>query len=327
MLYLLIRKNLKVKFSKELKAGLIALLAIVSFAVLFQFMKGKSFFTTDNIFYAKYDNVEGLTRSAAVSINGLKVGQVDKIIPITDKNGRINFVVKITVNNDFEFSKNSNLEIFEPSLMGGKELRVNLFYGGPIAKDGDTLKGAYKLGMVSSLSSQVGPVKDQLQVVLHRVDSLMANANQIMNAQNREEIRLLLQNLNKTVGALQNTAAGVNNLVGNNDPKLQKVLDDASNTMKSGKVTLDKYGNLAESIDTKQLNQTIANLDQTVGKLNSVVEGIDKGEGSLGKIMKDDQLYNNLNSASNNLNSLIEDMKANPKRYINFSVFGKNSKN
>lgn len=314
------------KFSKELKAGVIALLAIVGFVVLFQFMKGKSLFTTDNIFYAKYDNVEGLAQSAAVSINGLKVGQVDKIIPITSKDGKINFVVKVTVDNKFEFSKNSSLEIFEPGLMSGKEMRVNLMYGGPTAKDGDTLKGAFKLGTLGSLSSQVGPVKDQLQVVLHRVDSLMANANQVFDAQNRAEIKALLANLNKTVGALQATAGSVNTLVGHNDPKLQKVLDDASLTMQSGKVTLDKYGNLAQSIDTKQLNATIANLDATVGKLNQVIGGIDKGEGSLGKLMKDDQLYNNLNSASSNLNTLIEDMKANPKRYINFSVFGKNNK-
>ena len=314
------------KFSKELKAGLIALLAIVGFVVLFQFMKGRSLFTTDNIFYAKYDNVEGLTPSSPVSINGLKVGQVDKIIPHTTKDGKIHFVVKITVDDNFEFSKNSNLEIFEPGLMSGKEMRVNLAYGGATAKDGDTLQGAFKLGTLSSLSSQVGPVKDQLQVVLHRVDSLMTNANQIVNAQNREEIKALLTNLNKTVAALQTTASSVNSLVGNNDPKLQKVLDEASLTMQSGKVTLDKYGNLAESIDTKQLNQTIANLDQTVGQLNNVVSGIDRGEGSLGKLMKDEELYNNLNSASTNLNSLIEDMKANPKRYINFSVFGKNTK-
>ena len=314
------------KFSKEIKAGLIGILAVVGFVILFQFMKGRSLFTTDNIFYAKYDNVEGLTQSSPVSINGLKVGQVDKIIPQTSKDGKIHFIVKITVDDNFEFSRSSNLEIFEPSLMGGKEMRVNLFYGGPIAKDGDTLKGAFKLGMMNSLSSQVGPVKDQLQTVLHRVDSLMVNANMVMNEQNREEIKILLHNLNKTVGALETTAGSVNKLVGNNDPKLQKVLDEASLTMKSGKVTLDKYGNLAESIDTQKLNATIANLDNTVGQLNKVVSGIDRGEGSLGKIMKDDQLYNNLNAASTNLNALIEDLKANPKKYVNFSVFGKNSK-
>ncbi len=314
------------KFSKELKAGVIALLAIVGFVVLFQFMKGRSLFTTDNIFYARYDNVEGLAQSSPVSINGLKVGQVDKIIPNTSKHGKIDFIVKITVDNNFEFSKNSTLEIFEPSLMGGKEMRINLMYGGQTAKDGDTLRGAFKLGTLGSLSSQVGPVKDQLQVVLHRVDSLMTNANQLVDAQNRQEIKLLLANLNKTVAALQTTAGSVNSLVGHNDPKLQKVLDDASLTMQSGKVTLDKYGNLAESIDTKKLNATIANLDATVGQLNNVVSGIDRGEGSLGKIMKDDQLYNNLNAASNNLNALIEDLKAHPKKYVNFSVFGKNNK-
>lgn len=314
------------KFSKELKAGVIALLAIVGFVVLFQFMKGRSLFTTDNIFYARYDNVEGLAQSSPVSINGLKVGQVDKIIPNTSKDGKIDFIVKITVDNNFEFSKNSTLEIFEPNLMGGKEMRINLMYGGQTAKDGDTLRGAFKLGTLGSLSSQVGPVKDQLQVVLHRVDSLMTNANQLVDAQNRQEIKLLLANLNKTVAALQTTAGSVNSLVGHNDPKLQKVLDDASLTMQSGKVTLDKYGNLAESIDTKKLNATIANLDATVGQLNNVVSGIDRGEGSLGKIMKDDQLYNNLNAASNNLNALIEDLKAHPKKYVNFSVFGKNNK-
>lgn len=313
------------KFSKELKAGLIALLAIVGFVVLFQFMKGKSLFTTDNIFYAKYENVEGLAQSAPVSINGLKVGQVDKIIPVTGKDGQISFVVKITVDDEFEFSKNSSIEIFEPGLMSGKEMKLNLMYGGATAKDGDTLKGAYKLGMLGSLSSQVGPVKDQLQSVLYRVDSLMMSANQVVNAQNREEIKVLLHNLNRTVGALENTAGSVNKLVGNNDPKLQKVLDEASLTMQSGKTTLDKYGNLAESIDTQKLNATIANLDATVGQLNKVIGGIDRGEGSLGKIMKDEQLYNNLNSASTNLNALLEDFKANPKRYVNFSVFGKNA--
>lgn len=314
------------KFSKELKAGVIALLAIVGFVVLFQFMKGRSLFTTDNIFYAQYDNVEGLAQSSPVSINGLKVGQVNKIIPRTGKDGKIDFLVQITVDDNFEFSKNSTLEIFEPGLMSGKEMRINLMYGGQTAKDGDTLKGAFKLGTLGSLSSQVGPVKDQLQTVLHRVDSLMTNANQLVDSQNRQEIKALLANLNKTVAALQTTAGSVSNLVGHNDPKLQKVLDDASLTMQSGKVTLDKYGNLAESIDTKKLNATIANLDQTVSKLNGVVDGINNGQGSLGKIMKDEELYNNLNAASSNLNLLLEDVKAHPKKYVNFSVFGKNNK-
>ena len=130
--------------SKEIKAGLIAILAISSFIVFFQFLKGKNVFTTNNYFYIKYDNVDGLERSNAVTINGLKVGLVDDIIPITDKNGKIHFLVKVSIENQYSFSKNSSIEIFEPGLMGGKQLKINLVYDQIIAKDGDTLKGEMK---------------------------------------------------------------------------------------------------------------------------------------------------------------------------------------
>lgn len=314
------------KFSREIKAGLIALLAIVGFVILFQFMKGKSLFTTDNIFYAKFDNVEGLAASNPVSINGLRVGQVDQIIPITDKDGKIHFVVKVDIDEDFEFSKRSTLEIFEPGLMSGKEMRINLQYGQPMAKDGDTLVGAYTLSMLNNISSQVGPVKDQLQIVLKRVDSLTNNANQILNDQNKEEIRALLLNLNRTVSAFEGTSRQTNALLANNDPRIQKVLDNANLATISARTSIDKFGRVADEVDVQKLNSTIDKLSTTSEKLNDVISGIQNGEGSLGKLTKDEQLYNNLNTASDNLNKLIEDLKANPKRYLNFSVFGKNTK-
>ena len=314
------------KFTKEIKAGLIALLAIVGFVILFQFMKGKSLFTTDNIFYAKFDNVEGLAASNPVSINGLKVGQVDQIIPVTDNDGKIHFVVKVTIDDGFEFSKKSTIEIFEPGLMSGKEMRINLAYGQPMAKDGDTLSGSFKLSMMNNISSQVGPVKDQLQVVLKRVDSLTNNANQILNDGNKAEIKALLINLNRTVASFEGTSRQTNALLANNDPRVQKVLDNANLATLSAKTTIDKYGRVADEVDVQKLNKTIEKLSVTADKLNGVVSGIQNGEGSLGKLTKDEQLYNNLNTSAENLNKLIEDLKANPKRYLNFSVFGKNTK-
>lgn len=313
------------KFSKEIKAGAIALVAILGFIVLFQFMKGNNLFTTDNIFYAQYDNVEGLEASSPVSINGLRVGQVDEIIPITDKNGKIHFVVKASVSDDFEFSKKSTMEIFEPGLMSGKAMRINLAYGGALAKDGDTLQSNYKLSMMNSLSSQVGPVKDQLTVVLKRMDSLMMSTNAVVDERNRAEIRALLSNLNRTVSSLEGTSRNANSLLTNNDPRIQKMLDNASLATVSARTTLDRYYRVADEVDVKQLNATIDKLDQTSDKLNSVVAGIQNGEGSLGKLAKDEELYNNLNRTARHLDSLVLDVKANPKRYVNFSVFGKNS--
>ena len=315
------------KFSKEIKAGLIALLAIAGFVVLFQFMKGKSLFTTDNIFYAKFDNVEGLEASNPVSINGLKVGQVDEIVPVTEKDGKIHFVVKVTVDDKFQFAKKSTLEIFEPGLMSGKQMRVNLAYGGPMAKDGDTLAGAFTLSMMNNISSQVGPIKDQLQIVLKRVDSLTNNANQILNDQNKAEIKALLQNLNRTVASFEGTSRQTNALLANNDPRVQQVLDNANLATISARTAIDKYGRVAEQVDVQKLNNTIDKLSLTADKLNGVISGIQNGEGSLGKLTKDEELYRNLNESSQNLNKLIFDLKENPKRYLNFSVFGKNSSN
>lgn len=311
------------KFSKEIKAGLIAILAIVSFIFLFQFMKGKSVFSTDHVYYAQFDNVAGLATSSVVSINGLAVGQVDEIKPITKKDGKLAFVIKLLVKKDFSFSKNSTVEIFEPGMMSGKEVKISLVYGGEMAQSGDTLKGSNELSMLASLSSQVGPVKDQLQNALKQVDSLAANANRVLDDKNRAEIRALLINLNRTVAGFETTSKQVNSMLANNDPKMQKLLESADKTMVTANSAVEKYGKIAQDIDTKKLNEAVANLDASIVKLNSVISGIQNGEGSLGKLAKDEQLYQNINQASANLNNLLIDLKANPKRYINISVFGK----
>lgn len=314
------------KFSKEIKAGLIAILAIVGFVFLFQFMKGKSLFTTDNIYYAKYDNVEGLEASSPVSINGLKVGQVEEIIPIPGKDGKLYFVVKVFVDDEYQFSKKSSLEIFEPGLMSGKAMRINLAYGEPFAKDGDTLQSDFQPSMMSNISSQIGPVKDQLQVVLKRVDSLTNNANKLFDERNRAELSALLRNLNATVTAFESTSKQTNTLLNNNEPKIQKVLDNASLATISAKNAMDKYGNVAENIDVQKLNNAVDKLSLTADQLNKIIGSIEKGEGSLGKLTKDEELYNNLNKTATSMNALVEDLKANPKRYVNISVFGKNNK-
>ena len=302
--------------SKEIKAGLIAVLAIGSFVVFFQFLKGKNVFTTDNYFYIKYDNVDGLERSNAVTINGLKVGLVDDIIPITNKNGKISFLVRIAVENQYSFSKNSSVEIFEPSLMGG----INLTYDQIIAQNGDTLKGKIKPSALTSVASDLSP---KISNVLTQLDSTLTSTSRLLDEQNRKEIKLLLANLNQTLYSFKSTSDQTNQLLVESQPKINTLLKSANETMASTKNTLEKFGNVAKGIDTKNLNNSINKLSETANKLNSVIAGIEKGEGTLGKLTKDEELYNNLSKTSNSLNELIVDLKENPKRYINISVFGK----
>lgn len=306
--------------SKEIKAGLIAVLAIGSFVVFFQFLKGKNVFTTDNFFYVKYDNVDGLERSNAVTINGLKVGLVDDIIPITDKDGKISFVVKISVDNQYSFSKNSSVEIFEPGLMGGKQLKINLTYDQAVAKDGDTLKGNLQESALTAMASEMTP---KVSSVLTKMDSTLANTSKLLDEQNRREIKILLANLNQTISSFKATSDQTNQLLTSNEPKINALLNNANQTMVSTKNTIEKFGNVANGIDTQKLNTSVEKLSETADKLNKVIAGIEKGEGTLGKITKDEELYNNLTKTANSLNELISDLKENPKRYINISVFGK----
>lgn len=314
------------KFTKEIKAGLIAILAIVGFVMLFQFTKGKSIFSSDNIFYAKYDNVEGLEVSNPVFINGLKVGRVDDIKPITNAEGKISFVVKASVDKGFSFSKKSTLEIYEQGLMSGTAMRINPVYGADLAQSGDTLAANYKLSMMASLGSEVGPMKEQMQSVLKNADSLLTNSNKIMDAQNRAEIRALLISLNKTMASLEAASKQANALLSDNNPRVQQMLDNASLATTSAKDAMDKYGKVAEQIDINQLNGAISKLSEASTNLNILMSGIQSGEGSLGKLAKDEQLYQNLSNTARSLDSLLVDVKANPKRYINISVFGKSAK-
>ena len=137
---------------------------------------------------------------------------------------------------------------------------------------------------------------------------------------------MLLASLNRTVSSLEGTSRQANNLISSNDPKIQKMLDNANLATLSAKNAIDKYGNVADQVDVQKLNGSIDKLSQTSEQLNNVIAGIQKGDGSLGKLVKDEELYNNLTKTTENLNKLVEDMKQNPKRYINISVFGKNSK-
>ena len=153
----------------------------------------------------------------------------------------------------------------------------------------------------------------------------MVNANAMTDAQNQQAIRALLSSLNRTVTSFESTSQQTNALLANNDPRIQKMLDNANLATVSARTTIAKYVRVADVVDVQKLNNTIDKLSLTADKLNGIISGIQNGEGSLGKLAKDEQLYQNLNESSANLNNLILDLKANPKRYLNFSVFGKNS--
>jgi len=301
-----------VNFSKEVKAGLIAVLAVVSFVILFQFMKGRSVFSRNNIYYVAYNSVEGIESSRPVYLSGMKVGQVENITPINHDDGRMSFLVELSISKEFSFSKNSKVEVFESGLMSNSALKITQDYSKPFAKNGDTLEGILKPSMIEQLVSDIQPIKDKLSSVLSKLDSTLAGANKILSVDNTNNVSLILKNLNQTVNLS-------NEILSTSRKKIDNVLDNAN------KAIID-YGKIAESVDTKQLGETLEKLNNISININKILADIESGSGSLGKLVKDEELYNNLNNSAASINRLMEDLKSNPKRYVHFSIFGKSSK-
>lgn len=305
------------KVSREVKTGILAIGAILLFVFGYSFLKGTNLFQDSRVFFVKYKNVEGLATSAPVTINGLNVGKVNDI-KFADGNGGL--VVKFTVDNAFVFSKTSKVRIYSDGLIGGKSLGIFLEYDPEnIAKSGDTLSGAIDGGMLDAVTKALGPLEDRLTSTLISVDSMLLSVNDILDKDTRLHLKQAIQNLNGTMSSLNGASGKLNTLLANNAGKMDRTftnLDEMS-------LNFSKFSDSLAQIQTGKL---VADLQDVIGRFDAIVTGLDNGEGSVGKLLKDEKLYENLEGASKELEKLLEDVRLNPKRYVHVSVFGKKQK-
>ena len=305
------------KVSREVKTGILAIGAILLFVFGYSFLKGTNLFQDSRVFFVKYENVEGLATSAPVTINGLNVGKVNDI-RFADGNGGL--VVKFTVDNAFVFSKTSKVRIYSDGLIGGKSLGIFLEYDPEnTAKSGDTLSGAIDGGMLDAVTKALGPLEDRLTSTLISVDSMLLSVNDILDKDTRLHLKQAIQNLNGTMSSLNGASGKLNTLLANNAGKMDRTftnLDEMS-------LNFSKFSDSLAQIQTGKL---VADLQDVIGRFDAIVTGLDNGEGSVGKLLKDEKLYENLEGASKELEKLLEDVRLNPKRYVHVSVFGKKQK-
>jgi len=318
-----------VKLSKEFKIGIVAVLTLIGFFMLFNFLKGQNIFSSGRLFTVKYENVNGLAPSKPVSVNGLRVGQV-KEIKIIDTAKPIYFEVVISVEKNIEFSKKTIAEIYEPGLMSGPEVRLVLDYGPDIAKDGDYLQGRIAGGMLDGFTKQLSPTQAKLDSVLLSFNQTLGSVNNVLDPSTQQDIKAMLRNLNHTIDSFDKTAKSLtetsnsaNRLIATNEKTLNTTLTNASATMASAKATVDKFGKTADKLNALELDQVIKNFENASKNLNTLLEDMNNGKGSLGKLAKDETLANELEATIKNMNELVTDLKKNPSRYVNISVFGK----
>lgn len=292
-----------------------AIVAILLFIFGYSFLKGKNWFDSSRTFYAIYNDVEGLSPSSPVTINGLKVGNVTAI-NFLDTSGRL--LVTFTVDNEFPFSEESIAQVYGGGLIGGKSLAILPDYeAGKVAKSGDTLPSAIEEGLLELVNERLTPLQEKVERVITSTDSLVNSFNEVMNPATRRNLKLSIENLQATVASLRNSANSVEGVLSENTPKLNSTftnLDEMATNLKTFSDTLNE-------IDIKKVTN---DLESTVANLEDMSEKLNSGDGTIGKLINDPQVYNNLEQATRQLDELIQDVKLNPKRYVHFSIFGKN---
>ncbi|WP_112112200.1 MlaD family protein [Flavobacterium aciduliphilum] len=304
------------KVSKEVKTAILVIASILLFIWGYSYLKGRDLLVKYKTLFVEYENVEGLAKSAPVTINGLVVGKVSNI---TLDNTTAKIKVEIQINSDFPIRKNSVAEIYAPSPIGGKEIAIIPSKSGPEIEDGGFFVSSSKLGLTDELAKQMEPLKDKITKLLDNANVMFENINQVLDAKSKDNLRKSLADLSTTVAQFKSVASDVNSIVAQNKPKLNA-------TFSNFEKTSTNLSKISDSISKVNFAATVQSLQKTLSHVNGMMATIESGKGTMGKIMNDEALYLNLNKTSKELELLLQDLRLNPTRYINVSLFGKKNK-
>ncbi len=291
--------------SKELLIGLFTclLLGVLYWGV--NFLKGENLFSDKRFFYALYDNVDGLTISRPVTVNGFKVGQVSNINFTSQKEG--NLIVEVAIEEDLPFSNNSCLEIYDSDLLGAKSLELKILDGATLALSGDTLSGSIAHGLTSEVSEQFGSVKVGLDQVIVSFNKVLTEVQYLSNTANR----MLLANekkLEQSINSIESIASVV-------ETQSANVKDIISN--------LSTFTDSLKEVDVISLGDQILSISDQIELL---LIQLNSGDGSLSKFLYEDSIYSDMSITINTLDRLLYDIQENPKKYINLSLWGGDKK-
>ena len=306
---------------REVKVGLLGMLGLVILYFGFTFLKGSEIFSTSNTYKATFKHVMGLEVSNPVTFNGVNVGRVTNLLPQFDK-GEV--IVELTISEDVKLTDNSVAVLADDGLIGGKLIKLKIVPGKPLDEDGD-LKSMLEVGLVDVMQQKIDPT-------LKNVDSLTRTLTRIVNEFDNtgQALKILLASATQSTNGVNQLVAGNSKNIGQitaNAAVLTKNLNNLALSLDQQiKPILTKTGSFSDSLSALQLGTTVNSLNGTVKNLQNVLDQINAGKGTLGKLTGDDSLYTNLDRTAASLNLLLSDMKVNPKRYVHFSLFGKKDK-
>ena len=320
------------KVSKEFKIGLVVICAVAAFVWGINFLKGSNIFTKKNYLYALYPKIDGLIEASPILVNGFKVGQVSGIslIRLKDTN---KVLVKFLITSDVQIPVRSIARSVSADLLGSKAVEIIFSNQKEFAKNGDTLIAALEPGFKQELDKRIAPIQAKAENLIGTMDSVITVVSSILNAKTRDNLDKSIEGVKKAILTLEQTAYKLDDLVGNEKAKISSILSHINNISsdldKSGKKIdniISNLSNISDSLAKAQLKSAIDEADRSLKQLNTMITRINEGQGTMGKLAKNDSLYNNLNKSSSDLDKLLKDLRINPERYIHFSVFGRKEK-
>ena len=296
--------------TKSILIGISFIVAMVLFVWGFNFLKGKSILNNQFKFYAVYNNSKGLLPGDLVTINGMQVGTVSSLDFHPSQDGSI--VVEFTTNNDLNIPDNSIVKL-SSSLMGSVSLNLTLGDSRIFAKSGDTLLSALDNGMMSMITETIVPLKDNLETLLTNLNDLTTNLNDILNQELKTNINNGVSSLASSMNNIEAISSDLQQLVDSEDGKLTMVVNNLE-------TITDNFSVVSDSLKRIDYNSLVLSLENCLTEFNTLMTGINNGEGSVGQLVKDDSLYYNVNEAVSTLQYILEEIKENPKK-IKLSVF------
>lgn len=318
------------KISNETKVGAIAVVAIAVLILGFNFLKGKKLLSHDTLLVGKYGNVQGLQNSNPIVINGLQVGTVYKIT--TDKDMR-QIMVEMNITKDINIPKNS-IAIIKGNPIGTPSIEIKLGDAAQNLRNKDTIYTEANAGIFDDVLKKVDPVLYEVRKAVSSIDTLLGKFNHILDPNASGNIASVLANLNRVTAMMVYSTASLNTLLDTRTGALSKSLNNVSAITANFASNNEKINHVMSNLDKTsskfaELNfkKTLDTLDRTINDLRSMVGKFNNSNGTLGKLINDPALYQNLASTGNKLNLLLDDIRVNPKRYVNISVFGKKQNN
>lgn len=303
---------------REIKVGLFAVIVLVIGWGVIRYLKGTDVFSSYNVYYAYYDNVGGIQPASAVMIHGVKVGSVLEVTLNEDPTKGVE--VTLSVEKRYAVPTDSKAKIFSDGLMGGKAVEIVYGSAAEMIPNKGTIQTEVSVDLMEMASSEMEGIIAKVTLIMDEMAQTLESVNNLMVA-NTDNITDIVKNVDGVTGS-------INDMLAKEKQHLEEAMESLSRFSKSLGDNTEQIDGIIGNLNTfsTQLTEAdiVSEISTTVEQLNKVLVSVNNGDGSVGKLLDDAELYDNLTQASNNLSALLADLQANPHRYINISVFGDN---